>query len=42
MSTLFSEDFRAEEAPFAAAVPSSERGLQTDGSGSPDLQPRRS
>jgi hypothetical protein len=42
MGTLFSDDFRAEEARFAAAVPSSERGLHTDGSGSPDLQPRRS
>jgi hypothetical protein len=41
MSTLFAEDFRAEEARFAAAVPSSERGLQTDGAGSTDPQTRR-
>jgi hypothetical protein len=27
MSTLFADDFRAEEARFAAAIPSSERGL---------------
>jgi len=36
MGALFAEDFRAEEARFAAAVPSSERGLQ-----SPDIQNRR-
>ena len=41
MSALFAEDFRAEEARFAAAVPNTEPGLQTDGAGRPDLQPRR-
>src|SRR5450432_787792 len=41
MGTLFVDDFRAEEARFAAAVPSGERGIQTDGTGSPDLQTRR-
>jgi hypothetical protein len=41
MSTLFVEDFRAEEARFAAAVPNTEPGLKTDGAGRPGLQPRR-
>jgi hypothetical protein len=42
MSTLFAEDFRAEEARFAAAVPASDRHLRADGSTSPDdLEPRR-
>jgi hypothetical protein len=42
MSTLFAEDFRAEEARFAAAVPASDRHLRPDGSSSPDdLEPRR-
>ncbi len=41
MGTLFAEDFRAEEVRFAAAVPSSERGLQATGPGSPAIQPKR-
>jgi len=39
MSRLFAEDFRSEEARFAAAVPSSERGLT--GPGAHDFQTRR-
>jgi hypothetical protein len=42
MSALFAEDFRAEEARFAAAVPSSDRGLKPAGPSSNGLQPRRS
>ena len=38
MTTLFAEDFRSEEARFAAAVPSSERNLPT---GENDYQTRR-
>jgi hypothetical protein len=41
MSTLFAEDFRAEEARFAAAVPASERNLRAGGTDSPDdFEPR--
>jgi hypothetical protein len=39
MTRLFAEDFRSEEARFAAAVPSSERGLT--GPGPHDFQTRR-
>jgi hypothetical protein len=39
MTTLFADDFRAEEARFAAAIPSSERGLDTRNTG--DHQNRR-
>ena len=39
MSTLFADDFRAEEARFAAAIPSSERAL--DAHNTRDYQPRR-
>jgi len=39
MSTLFAEDFRAEEARFAAAIPSSERAI--DARNTRDYQPRR-
>jgi len=42
MSTLFAEDFRAEESRFAAAVPASDRHLQADGPNPlDDLDPRR-
>jgi hypothetical protein len=41
MSALFADDFRSEEARFAAAVPSSERGLKAGGSDPNDFQPRR-
>jgi len=39
MSNLFAEEFRAEEARFAAALPSSERGL--DARNTRDYQNRR-
>jgi hypothetical protein len=39
MTRLFADDFRSEEARFAAAVPSSERGLA--GPGTHDFQTRR-
>jgi hypothetical protein len=39
MSTLFAEDFRAEEARFAAAIPSSDRELNARNTG--DYQNRR-
>ena len=39
MSTLFAEDFRAEEARFAAAIPSSERELNARNTS--DYQNRR-
>jgi hypothetical protein len=39
MTRLFTDDFRSEEARFAAAVPSSERGLA--GPGAHDFQTRR-
>jgi hypothetical protein len=41
MSTLFGDDFRAEEARFAAAMPASERALQSPGTRTGDF-PRRS
>jgi serine/threonine-protein kinase len=40
MTTLFAEDFRSEEARFAAAVPSSERNLPA-GPDANATQPRR-
>ena len=38
MSTLFADDFRAEEARFNAAIPTSERAL--DARGTSDYQKR--
>jgi serine/threonine-protein kinase len=40
MSKVFADDFRAEEARFAAALPSSDRGIDRSG-GPPDYQPKR-
>jgi hypothetical protein len=41
MTTLFADDFRAEEARFAAAMPASERALHSPGTRTGDF-PRRS